>query len=269
MGYIDGNGIIYYIVFIFKLMSKISKDKISTIIPEEIEKFSNIALEWWDKNGKFKPLHQINPLRVIFVRDLACEYFNIDPKSKLPFENLKILDIGCGGGLMSESMAKLGANIVGLDPSSKNISIAKSHAKISKLNIEYINSTIEEYCNINKEEFDIILNLEAIEHVANPEEFIKSSNICLKKGGIMCISTINRNPKSFLMAIIGAEYILRWLPIGTHDWKKFFKPSEIISFANNNKLKFLKSKGFEFNIIKNNWHLTDNLDVNYISAFNK
>jgi 2-polyprenyl-6-hydroxyphenyl methylase/3-demethylubiquinone-9 3-methyltransferase len=241
----------------------------STIIPKEVKKFSDISSEWWNKNGKFKPLHKINPVRVMFVRNLACKYFNLDPKSKKPLKNLKILDIGCGGGIMSESMSKLGAKVTGIDPSLKNIDIAKSHSLESNLNIEYINSTIEEFSKSNQGNFDIILNLEAIEHVDNPEEFIKLSNIPLKKGGIMTISTINRNAKSYLMAIIGAEYILRWLPIGTHNWKKFFKPSEIFMFAQNNKLDFLESKGFEFNIIKNIWQLTDNLDVNYISAFKK
>jgi 2-polyprenyl-6-hydroxyphenyl methylase/3-demethylubiquinone-9 3-methyltransferase len=250
-------------------MLKSSNGEKSTIILEEIEKFSNISSEWWDLEGKFKPLHKINPIRVLFIRELVSEYFKIDPKTKLPLKNLKILDIGCGGGLMSESMAKLGAEVTGLDPSEKNISIAQSHAKESKLDIEYINSTIEEFSAKNKEKFDIILNLEAIEHVDNPNNFIKFSTICLKKGGLMSISTINRNPKSFLMAIIGAEYILRWLPRGTHDWKKFFKPSEIVNFAENNKLTFIKSKGFGFNILKNNWYLSDNLDVNYISAFFK
>jgi 2-polyprenyl-6-hydroxyphenyl methylase/3-demethylubiquinone-9 3-methyltransferase len=250
-------------------MAKSSNGEKSTIIPKEIEKFSNIASEWWDLEGKFKPLHKINSVRVLFIRELVSEYFKIDPKSKYPLKNLKILDIGCGGGLMSESMAKLGAKVTGLDPSGKNISIAKSHAKESKLDIEYINSTIEEFSIKNKGKFDIILNLEAIEHVDNPEEFLQLSSFCLKKGGLMSISTINRNPKSFLMAIIGAEYILRWLPRGTHDWKKFFKPSEIVNFAENNQLKFIKAKGFEFNILKNDWHLSDNLDVNYISAFSK
>ena len=245
------------------------KQKSSTIIPEEVQKFSNIASEWWDKNGKFKPLHKINPVRSIFVRDLACKYLNLDIKAKYPLKNLKILDIGCGGGLMSESMAKLGADVVGLDPSAKNIQIAKSHAKESKLNIEYVNHDIEEFSKNNKNIFDIILNLEAVEHVDHPDQFINLSSLCLKDSGLMYISTINRNPKSFLMAIIGAEYILRWLPIGTHDWKKFFKPSEILEFAEKNNLTLLKSKGFEFNIFKNQWFLSDNLDVNYISAFQK
>ncbi|MFT4718052.1 MAG: 2-polyprenyl-6-hydroxyphenyl methylase/3-demethylubiquinone-9 3-methyltransferase [Rickettsiales bacterium] len=247
-----------------------SKKKLSTIIPEEVEKFSAIASEWWDKNGKFKPLHKINPVRVVFIRDLACKYFrDLNSESRQPLKNIKILDIGCGGGLVSESMSKLGADVVGLDPSFKNIQIAKSHAEQSNLDIEYVNSTIEEFSEENKGVFDIILNLEAVEHVDYPDQFIKFSSLCLRDGGIAYISTINRNAKSFLMAIVGAEYILRWLPVGTHDWKKFFKPSEIVEFAENSNLKFLESKGFNLNILKNQWSLSDNLDVNYISAFQK
>lgn len=248
----------------------LSKKKLSTIIPEEVEKFSAISSEWWDKNGKFKPLHQLNPARLLFVRDIACQHFqDLNPKSKYPLKDLKILDVGCGGGIMSESMAKLGAKVVGLDPSSKNIQVAKSHAKVSGLDIDYISTDIEKFSKENKDKFNIILNLEAIEHVDNPDQFISISSLCLKSGGMMCISTINRNAKSFLMAIIGAEYVLRWLPIGTHNWKKFFKPSEIVKLAENSNLKLLKSKGFEFNIIKNNWSLTNNLNVNYILAFHK
>jgi len=247
-----------------------SKKKLLTIIPEEVEKFSAIATEWWDRNGKFKPLHKINPVRVVFIRDLACKYLkDLDSKSRQPLKNIKILDIGCGGGLVSESMSKLGASVVGLDPSFKNIQIAKSHAEQSNLDIEYVNATIEDFSEKNKGVFDIILNLEAIEHVDCPDQFIKLSSLCLRDGGIAYISTINRNAKSFLMAIVGAEYILRWLPVGTHDWKKFFKPSEVVKFAENSNLKFLESKGFGLNILKNKWSLSDNLDVNYISAFQK
>lgn len=243
--------------------------KNSTIIPEEVEKFSNLAFDWWNPDGKFKPLHKLNPARVLFVREISCQILGINPKLKQPLKNLNILDIGCGGGIMSESMSKLGANVTGLDASEKNIKIAKYHSQESNLNINYLHQDIEDFAEKNGNKFDIILNLEAIEHVANPDNFIAASAKCLKNDGLMFISTINRNPKSFLMAIIGAEYLLRWLPIGTHDWKKFFKPSEILQMAQDNNLNFIKSKGFEFNILKNSWYLSDNLDVNYISCFSK
>jgi 2-polyprenyl-6-hydroxyphenyl methylase/3-demethylubiquinone-9 3-methyltransferase len=243
------------------------KNSGSTIDQDELDKFSDMAEEWWDKNGKFKPLHKLNPVRISYIRDSLCQYYNLDNKSQYPLKNLNILDIGCGGGLISEPMSKLGASVTAIDPIEKNINIAKIHAEKSKLNINYICQTIEDFSCQNQNKFDIILNLEAIEHVKNPQNFIQLSQNCLNNNGIMFISTINRNIKSFFFTIIGAEYFLRWLPIGTHDWKKFFKPSEILQICENCDLKFLDSKGFEFNILKNEWFLSENLDINYISSF--
>ena len=240
--------------------------KTTTINKEEIDKFSKIAEEWWDPEGKFKPLHIFNPLRIKYIKDSIIKHFNIK-KKKLPLSGLNILDIGCGGGLIAEPMSRLGANITGIDASEKNIKIAKAHLKKNKLKINYKCASPE---NLNqKENFDVILNLEIIEHVEDVELFMEKSSKLLKKDGLMFVATINKTLKSYLFAIIGAEYILRWLPIGTHDWENFVEPSKLILLGEKNRLKINKIDGIKFDIISNNWNLSKDKSINYITEFKK
>tara|TARA_B100001559_G_scaffold18603_1_gene15453 strand:- start:196 stop:924 length:729 start_codon:yes stop_codon:yes gene_type:complete len=240
--------------------------KTTTINKEEIDKFSKIAEEWWDPEGKFKPLHIFNPLRIKYIKESIIKHFKIK-KKKLPLSGLKILDIGCGGGLIAEPMSRLGANITGIDASEKNIKIAKAHLKKNKLKINYKCASPE---NLNqKENFDVILNLEIIEHVEDVELFMKKSSKLLKKNGLMFVATINKTLKSYLFAIIGAEYILRWLPIGTHDWENFVEPSKLILLGEKNRLKLNKIDGIKFDIISNNWNLSKDNSINYITEFKK
>ena len=240
--------------------------KTTTINKEEIDKFSKIAEEWWDPEGKFKPLHIFNPLRIKYIKDSIIKHFKIK-KKKLPLSGLKILDIGCGGGLITEPMSRLGANITGIDASEKNIKIAKAHLKKNKLKINYKCASPE---NLNqKENFDVILNLEIIEHVEDVELFMEKSSKLLKKDGLMFVATINKTLKSYLFAIIGAEYILRWLPIGTHDWENFVEPSKLILLGGKNQLKLNKIEGIKFDIISNNWKLSKDKSINYITEFKK
>ncbi len=234
----------------------------TTINKEEIQKFSNLAEEWWDVNGKFKPLHMFNPIRIEYILDQISKYYKLDRKKKLLLNNLEILDIGCGGGLISEPMARLGANVTGIDASEKNIKIASLHCKENNLKINYLNRSPEQLDE--KEKFDIILNLEIVEHVNDVDLYLKSCYHLLKKNGLMFTATLNRTLTSYVKAIIGAEYILRWLPIGTHDWNKFIKPEEMQKKLS--EIKFLTNdiKGLEFNPILNKWKKSNNLSVNYI-----
>ena len=242
----------------------------STIDPQEIKKFSDMADEWWSPTGKFKPLHQFNPCRISFLREKIIAHFKLDNKSLKPFSNLKIIDIGCGGGLISEPFARMGANVVGIDASKKNIQVAKIHASKSELNIDYRNTSTEELIAQNQEKFDVVFALEVIEHVADVNQFISHCSQLLKDDGILFIATLNRTVKSLLMAKIGAEYILRWLPIGTHDWRKFLKPSEIVNCANSFNLNLQEASGFSFNILKTEWKAdSKDLDVNYMTVFVK
>ena len=234
----------------------------STINKEEIQKFSRLADEWWDVNGKFKPLHMFNPIRIEYITSMLKQHFKIN-NSKINFLNgLNILDIGCGGGLISEPMARLGAKVTGIDASEKNIKVAKIHSKKNKLEINYLNKSPEQLKNVK--EFDVILNLEIVEHVENVNFYIKSCYDLLKKDGIMFTATLNRSLTSYLKAIIGAEYILRWLPIGTHDWNKFLKPEELEKILHDEKFYTLDMSGLEFNPILSKWKKTQNLSVNYI-----
>ena len=240
--------------------------KTNTINKKEIEKFSRIADEWWDPLGKFKPLHKFNPIRIKYIKDNLIEHFNLK-KNNQPFKNLQLLDIGCGGGLLSEPMSRLGANVVGIDASKNNINVAKQHLKKSKLSIKYYNSSPENFKTLKK--FDVILNMEIVEHVENVDSFIKQSSRFLKKNGIMFIATLNQTLKSYLFAIVGAEYILRWLPIGTHEWEKFVKPNNLISICQKNSLKLKKIDGMSFNPLFDQWRITSDKSVNYITKFEK
>ena len=234
----------------------------TTINKEEIQKFSNLADEWWDVNGKFKPLHMFNPIRIEYILDEITKHFKIKKDKKFLLENLKILDIGCGGGLISEPMSRLGGNVTGIDASEKNIKVAYMHSKESNLQINYLNKSPEQLKE--KEKFDIILNLEIVEHVENLDLYLKSCKDLLKKNGLMFTATINRTLTSYIKAILGAEYILRWLPIGTHDWNKFVKPEELQKKLNKENFTTSDIKGLQFNPIWNKWKRSNNLSVNYI-----
>ena len=238
----------------------------SSVNKKEIEKFSNIADEWWDPHGKFKPLHKFNPIRIKYIKENIIEQFKIKNKAN-PLSGINILDIGCGGGLLSEPMSRLGANITGIDASIKNIKIAKLHAKKNGLKINYICSSPEKL-KITKK-FDVILNMEIVEHVEDISFFLKSCSKLLKKNGLMFVATINKTLKSYVFAIVGAEYVLRWLPIGTHEWEKFVKPEELKKILNKNNLSLKKFDGMNFNIIKDEWSITKDLSVNYIAKFLK
>ena len=240
--------------------------KSNTINQKEINKFSKIAKEWWDPEGKFAPLHRFNPIRIKYIKDSVIDHYNIKTKHK-PFKNLNILDIGCGGGLLSEPMSILGANVTGIDPSEKNIKVAKLHSKKNRLKINYVCSSPEK---INlKKKYDIILNMEVVEHVENVNFFIKSSSKLLKKNGLMFVATLNKTLKSYFFAIIGAEYILRWLPIGTHDWQNFIEPEKLIEYGKNNSLELVKIDGVNFNPIFQHWKISEDKSVNYIANFKK
>ncbi len=238
----------------------------NTINKKEIEKFSKIAAEWWDPNGKFKPLHKFNPIRIKYIKDNIIKKFNLNSSNK-PLKTINILDIGCGGGLLSEPMSRLGASVVGIDASKKNIEVAKFHAKKNKLKINYICAS-PEILKIQKK-FDVILGMEIVEHVEDINFFIKKSSELLKKNGLMFIATLNKTLKSYMFAIVGAEYILKWLPIGTHDWNKFIKPDELIKVTKINNLKLERLDGINFDLLTNEWNLSSNNSVNYIAKFKK
>ena len=240
--------------------------KSSTINKKEIDKFSKIAEDWWNPEGKFKPLHQFNPERIKYIRDNTIKHFNLTNKDK-PFKNLNILDIGCGGGLLSEPMSRLGGNVTGIDASEKNIISAKFHAKQNNLNISYFCNSPENFKSNKK--FDLVLNMEIVEHVEDVNFFIKKSSELLKKNGLMFVATLNRTLKSYILAIIGAEYILRWLPIGTHEWNKFLTPEELTNFGRKNSLLVQNIDGMVFNPLSNRWKVSRDCAVNYIIKFKK
>ena len=239
----------------------------TTIDKIEIQKFSKLAKDWWNPNGKFKPLHLFNPSRINFIKEKLISHFNIDRNKDKPLSELKILDIGCGGGLLCEPLYRLGATMIGIDASYNNIEVAKLHAKEMGLNIEYTCCSPEKL-NLNNE-FDVILNMEVIEHVLNTNLFIKNCSQLIKKNGIMFVATINKNLKSYFFAILGAEYILRWLPIGTHDWDKFLTPEELEVLANKNGFTSSESIGLKFNLFSKKWYQSADVSVNYISTFLK
>ena len=240
--------------------------KSSTINKKEIDKFSKIAEDWWNPEGKFKPLHQFNPERIKYIKDNTIKHFNLTNNDK-PFKNLNILDIGCGGGLLSEPMSRLGGNVTGIDASEKNIISAKIHAKQNNLNISYFCNSPENFKSNKK--YDLVLNMEIVEHVEDVNFFIKKSSELLKKNGLMFVATLNRTLKSYIFAIIGAEYILRWLPIGTHEWNKFLTPEELTNFGKKNSLLVEKIDGMVFNPLSNRWNVSKDCAVNYIIKFKK
>ena len=239
----------------------------TTVDKKEIEKFSRLAQDWWNPNGKFKPLHLFNPARVKFIKEKLISHFKLNLNTRKPLRGLKILDIGCGGGLLCEPLKKLGADITGIDASINNIKVAKLHARKMKLNIKYIHSSPEKLNLENK--FDIVLNMEVVEHVSDVDLFLKKSSKLIKKNGIMFIATINKNLKSYIFGIVGAEYILRWLPIGTHDWEKFLKPQDLENMMNSNNFTNDQVVGMKFDLLSNKWSKSHDISVNYISTFLK
>ena len=239
----------------------------TTVDKIEIEKFSKLAKDWWNPSGKFKPLHLFNPTRIRFIKEKLVSHFKLDPNSEKPLEKLKILDIGCGGGLLCEPLNRLGAKITGIDASNDNIEVAKIHSREMNLNIKYIRSSPE---NLNfKNEFDVILNMEVVEHVSNVSLFIQNCSKLIRKNGIMFVATINKNLKSYIFAIFGAEYILRWLPIGTHDWDKFLTPQNLKIIAIENDFRFDEIVVMKFNLFFKKWSKSNDTSVNYISTFLK
>jgi 2-polyprenyl-6-hydroxyphenyl methylase/3-demethylubiquinone-9 3-methyltransferase len=264
----------------------------TTINPEEVERFSRIAEEWWDENGKFKPLHRINPLRLRFIRDHACAHFGRNPDTLRMLSGLTLLDIGCGGGLLCEPLTRLGASVTGIDASEKNIAVASLHAEQMGLEIDYRATTPEALAEGASQEseathgaaaaepehgkrspthqYDIVLALEIIEHVEDVPLFMESVCALVKPGGLLFMSTLNRTVKSYALAILGAEYVLRWLPVGTHSWNKFVKPSELNTYLRNQRLQLMEQTGMVFNPVKNIWSLKpDDLGVNYLLVAKK
>ena len=239
---------------------------VSTIDPAEVAKFEAMAAEWWNPNGKFKPLHMMNPCRLDYITTQIAAEFGRDLTQPKPLAGLRILDIGCGGGLLSEPMARLGADVVGADAAPRNIPVARLHAEAAGLEIDYRHTTAEDMAAAG-EEFDVVLNMEVVEHVADPLAYLTACQILLKPQGLMICSTLNRNPKSYLFAIIGAEQVMRWLPKGTHDWKKFITPDELYDLIRKAGLAPVDRKGMVFNPLGWSWSLSArDLSVNYVTA---
>ena len=236
----------------------------TTVDPAEIERFSRIAAEWWDPTGKFAPLHRLNPVRIGYIRDRAAAHWQRDPLSGSPLKDLSLLDIGCGGGLLSEPMARLGARVTGVDAAPKNVTVAALHAEGQALAIDYRQGTAEALAEAGAQ-FDIVLALEIVEHVADVDLFLKSCGRMVKPGGLLFLSTLNRTAKAWMLAIAGAEYVLGWLPRGTHDWKKFLKPSEVVNGLRSGGIEAQEIVGVVYSPLSRAWSLNkSDLDVNYM-----
>lgn len=239
---------------------------VDTVDPAEVAKFQAMAAEWWDPEGKFKPLHMLNPCRLDYICAQVAAEFGRDLAAEKPFKGLRVLDIGCGGGLLSEPMARLGAEVVGADAAERNIPVARLHAEQSGLRIDYRHTTAEALAAAG-ERFDVVLNMEVIEHVADPQAYLTACQALMKPGGVMICSTLNRTAKSFAMAIIGAEWVMRWLPKGTHDWQKFITPDELCDLIRKAGLSPVDRKGMVFNPLAWSWRLSDrDLGCNYVTT---
>jgi 2-polyprenyl-6-hydroxyphenyl methylase/3-demethylubiquinone-9 3-methyltransferase len=236
----------------------------SSIDPAEVERFSRIAAEWWDPKGKFAPLHRFNPVRLAFIREHGLAHFGRDGAQRRPFEGLRLLDIGCGGGLLAEPMCRLGFSVTGVDASERNIGTAAAHAAEQGLAIDYRASTAEQLLAVGEPAFDVILNMEVIEHVADPGEFLRTTARLLAPGGLMVVATLNRTLKALALAKVGAEYVLRWLPAGTHDWKKFLKPEELRGFLHGEPLEMAGPFGVAYDPLNGRWSRSHDVDVNYM-----
>jgi 2-polyprenyl-6-hydroxyphenyl methylase/3-demethylubiquinone-9 3-methyltransferase len=239
-----------------------SRAATSTVEPAEIAKFSKLSEQWWDPKGKMAPLHKINPLRLTYIRDAACRKFERNVKSLNCLSSLRILDIGCGAGLLCEPLTRLGAQVIGVDPSASNIAAARLHADRGHLSIDYRCTTAEEMDV--RERFDIVLAMEVVEHVSDVGMFLNRCAAMLKPGGLMVVSTLNRNWKSFALAIVGAEYVLRWLPRGTHQWEKFVTPDELARHLHDNRLTIAEQSGVVYSPLADRWSLSSDMDVNYM-----
>lgn len=235
-----------------------------SIDPSEVAKFTAMAAEWWDPKGKFRPLHKFNPVRLGFIRDTVELHFGLDPSAKRPFEGLRFLDIGCGGGLVSEPMTRLGATVTAVDASDANIKTAMTHAEQGGLNIDFRAGTVEELIEGGEAPFDVVLNLEVVEHVADPAQFLKDCAGLVKPGGLMIVATLNRTAKAFALAIVGAEYVLGWLPRGTHEFEKFLRPGEIEAPLREAGLTVEAAQGVSFNPLSDQWRLSGDTKVNYM-----
>lgn len=235
----------------------------STIDTDEVARFSAMADEWWDPSGNFRPLHKFNPIRLGYIRERLCTHFGRDPQSLTPLDGLTVLDVGCGGGLISEPMARMGATVTGIDASAKNIGTARIHAGRSDLEIDYRCTTAEEM-RAAGETFDIVLSLEVVEHVADIDLFLASCAGLVRNGGATVLATLNRTPKSFMFGIVGAEYVMRWLPRGTHNWRKFVRPSELAAGLRHGGIDIADISGLTFNPLTDEWRVSGDVSVNYI-----
>ncbi|MET0295719.1 MAG: bifunctional 2-polyprenyl-6-hydroxyphenol methylase/3-demethylubiquinol 3-O-methyltransferase UbiG [Phenylobacterium sp.] len=241
----------------------------SSIDPAEVERFSRIADEWWDPKGKFAPLHRFNPTRLAFIREQALERFGRDPKARRPFEGLQLLDIGCGGGLLSEPMSRLGFQVLGVDASERNVAVAATHAQAQGLAVDYRAATAEQLLDQAAGPFDVVLNMEVIEHVADPAAYLRDCVGLLAPGGLMILATLNRTLKALALAKLGAEYVLRWLPAGTHDWRKFLRPDELRSFLADQPVAVTGPFGVTFNPLSGRWSQSNDADVNYMMTITR
>ena len=238
---------------------------VSTINPDEVAKFEAMAADWWNPEGKFKPLHHLNPCRLDYICAQIAGEFGRDLKTNSPFKGLRLLDIGCGGGLLSEPMARLGATVVGADAAARNIPVAQIHAEQSGLDIDYRHTTAEDLAAAG-EKFDVVLNMEVVEHVSDPQAYLNACYDLLKPGGLMVCSTLNRNPKSYLFAIIGAEYVMQWLPKGTHEWDMFITPDELFQMLGQAGFDPVDRKGMKLNFLKWEWEISQDMSVNYVTT---
>lgn len=235
-----------------------------SVDPREMESFSRMAHDWWNPDGMFRPLHVMNGARLALIRDSVCAHFDLDPDAEKPLSGLRILDIGCGGGLLCEPMVRLGAQVTGVDALEKNVKTAKTHAEQVGVTVDYRHGTIEQMVAAGTTPYDVVLNMEVIEHVANPRDFIADCAAMVRPGGLMMCSTINRTFKAFAFAIVGAEYVLRWLPRGTHQYDKLVRPNELSAYLEAAGLSVDRMIGMTLNPLTESWKLSDDLSINYV-----